>query len=102
MRFRTIEYGLKKLEKTEKKLEKILAKRARRLNRYVKKCPGEMVHTDSSVLPLISESRAKNWIDDARRLMKFCERARYEFENGSQDRRRQIVAAIGTEHILKD
>ena len=54
MRYRTIEYGLKKLAKTEKKLEKILAKRAIRLNRYVKKRPGEMVHTDSSVLSLIS------------------------------------------------
>lgn len=54
MRFRTIEYGLRKLAKTEKKLGKILAKRALRLNRYVKKRPGEMVHTDSSVLSLIS------------------------------------------------
>jgi transposase InsO family protein len=53
MRYRTIEYGLKKLRRTEIKLGKILAKRERRLNRYVKKHPGEMVHTDSSVLPLI-------------------------------------------------
>lgn len=53
LRFRTIEFGLKQLERTEKKLAKILAKRALRLNRYNKKHPGEMVHTDSSVLPLI-------------------------------------------------
>lgn len=53
MRYRTLEYGLKKLLKIEKKLEKKLLKREKRLNRYVKKYPGEMVHTDSSVLSLI-------------------------------------------------
>lgn len=54
LRYRTLEYGLKKLVKTERKLTKILAKRELRLNRYVKKHPGEMVHTDSSFLPRIS------------------------------------------------
>lgn len=53
MRYRTLEYGLKKLRKTEIRLEKKLAKREKRLNRYVKKHPGEMVHTDSSVMPLV-------------------------------------------------
>ncbi len=53
MRYRTLEYGLRKILKTEKKLEKKIAKRELRLNRYVKKYPGEMVHTDSSVLSLI-------------------------------------------------
>lgn len=53
MRYRTLEYGLKKLLKVEKKLEKKILKREKRLNRYVKKHPGEMVHTDSSVLSLI-------------------------------------------------
>lgn len=53
MRYRTLEYGLKKLLKVEKKLEKRLLRREKRLNRYVKKHPGEMVHTDTSVLPLI-------------------------------------------------
>lgn len=54
LRFRTIEFGMKKLRRTEIKLEKIIAKRELRLNRYVKKHPGEMVHTDSSFLPRIS------------------------------------------------
>lgn len=54
LRYRTIEYGLKKLEKIESKLEKKLLKREIRLNRYNKKHPGEMVHTDSSVLSLVS------------------------------------------------
>lgn len=53
LRYRTIEYGLKTLVRIEKKIAKKLAKRALRLNRYVKKYPGEMVHTDSSVMPLI-------------------------------------------------
>jgi transposase InsO family protein len=54
LRFRTIEYGFKRLLKTERKLAKKLLKRELRANRYVKNRPGEMVHTDSSVLPLIS------------------------------------------------
>lgn len=54
LRYRTIEYGLKKLRKTERILEKKLAKRELRLNRYVKNHPGEMVHTDSSFLPRIT------------------------------------------------
>lgn len=53
LRYRTIEYGLKTLGRTERKLEKTLAKRELRLNRYVKNHPGEMVHTDSSVLSLV-------------------------------------------------
>jgi transposase InsO family protein len=54
LRYRTIEYGLKKLSKTEEKVRKKLNKREKRLNRYVKKHPGEMVHTDTSVMPRIS------------------------------------------------
>lgn len=54
LKYRTLEYGLKKLRKTEIKLEKKLAKREVRLNRYNKSHPGEMVHTDSSFLPRIS------------------------------------------------
>lgn len=53
LKYRTLEYGLKKLARTEAKLEKKLVKRELRLNRYVKKHPGEMVHTDSSFLPRI-------------------------------------------------
>lgn len=53
MRYRTIEFGMKKLKRTENKLTKILAQRELRLNRYVKSRPGEMVHTDSSFLPRI-------------------------------------------------
>jgi len=53
MRYRTLEYGLKRLARTEAKLHKKLKKRERRLNRYQKEYPGEMVHTDSSMLPLL-------------------------------------------------
>lgn len=58
MRYRTLEYGLEKLSRTERGLAKKLAKRAIRLNRYQKQYPGEMVHTDSSVMPLISGEAA--------------------------------------------
>lgn len=53
LRYRTLEYGLKRLEKVEKKVCKKLKKRERRLNRYQKEYPGQMVHTDSSMLPLL-------------------------------------------------
>jgi transposase InsO family protein len=53
LRYRTIEYGFKTLARTEYKVAKRREKRELRLNRYVKKYPGEMVHTDSSVLSLI-------------------------------------------------
>ena len=53
LRYRTLEYGLKRLAKAEAKVQKKLTKRERRLNRYQKEHPGEMVHTDSSLLPLL-------------------------------------------------
>lgn len=53
LRYRTIEFGFKQLARIEKKIAKKLARRALRENRYVKKYPGEMVHTDSSVMPFV-------------------------------------------------
>lgn len=53
MRYRTLEYGLKRLSKTQEHVRKKLTKQERRLNRYCKEHPGEMVHTDSSMLPLL-------------------------------------------------
>lgn len=53
LRYRTLEYGFKRLAVVEKAVAKKLGKRARRLNRYEKEYPGEMVHTDSSLLPLL-------------------------------------------------
>lgn len=56
-RYRTLEYGLKKLMKTQQRLQK----RADRLaiKRYEKEYPGEMVHADTKMLPrLIGETKA--------------------------------------------
>lgn len=53
LRYRTLEFGLSRLEKVERAVAKKLGKRERRLNRYQKEYPGEMVHTDSSMLPLL-------------------------------------------------
>ena len=53
LRYRTLEFGLRRLEKVERAIRKKLGKRERRLNRYQKEYPGEMVHTDSSLLPLL-------------------------------------------------
>lgn len=52
-RYRKIQYGLKKLTKTEKILAKKLARRAHRLTRYEKAAPGEMIHFDTKKLPVM-------------------------------------------------
>jgi transposase InsO family protein len=49
-RYRTIEYGLKKLSQTEEKVRKKMEKQA---HRYEKNIPGEMVHGDTKRLPYI-------------------------------------------------
>lgn len=49
-RFRCLEYGLKRLAKVEAALEKKLAAQAKRYN---KNYPGEMMHSDHTVLPPI-------------------------------------------------
>jgi hypothetical protein len=48
-----------------------------------------------------TEAKFKTWIDDAERLLTFAERAKEEFLNGGQQKRRAIIAALGTEHILE-
>lgn len=50
-RYRTIEYGLKRLDKIEQILEKKLRNKERRKNRYEKMYPGEMLHGDTKKLP---------------------------------------------------
>jgi len=57
-RYRTIEYGLKKLMKTERRLQK----RAERLSirRYEKEYPGEMVHADTKLLPRLQGETKEN------------------------------------------
>jgi len=76
LRYRTVEYGLKRLAKTEAALTKKLTKRQRRLNRYQKEHPGEMVHTDSTMLPLLRGEAAITpreylyvFVDDASRFL---------------------------------
>lgn len=50
-RFRTIEYGLRRLRVAEKRLEKKIARKW--ICRYEKNRPGEMVHFDTKRLPLL-------------------------------------------------
>ncbi len=50
-RFKTIEYGLKKLSIIEKKLQKRIDRAS--IKRYEKSYPGEMVHFDTKRLPLL-------------------------------------------------
>lgn len=46
------------------------------------------------------ESKVKTWIDDARRLFTFSERAVEEFMKGDEHKRKAIISALGTEHVL--
>lgn len=50
-RYRTIEYGLKRLMKTQKRIEKRQEREA--IKRYEKSYPGEMVHADTKLLPCL-------------------------------------------------
>lgn len=50
-RFKTITYGLRKLSRTEKHLQKRLDRQS--IKRYEKEYPGEMVHFDTRKLPLL-------------------------------------------------
>jgi transposase InsO family protein len=50
-RFRCLQYGLKRLSKVERQLEKKLAARAKL---YQKNYPGEMIHIDTKKLPYMS------------------------------------------------
>jgi len=55
-RYRTLEYGIKRLAKIERKIELKLRNKARQYN---KSYPGEMVHVDTVRLPLLrGESKA--------------------------------------------
>lgn len=48
-RYRTIEYGLKRLAKATQEVEKRLVRQNK--HRYERKCPGELVHGDTKRLP---------------------------------------------------
>ncbi len=41
-----------------------------------------------------------DWTEDADRLLTFAEKASKEFKNGSFEKRRAIIASLGTEHVL--
>ncbi len=48
----------------------------------------------------VINARVQTWIYDAERIMTFAERAASEFKKGSMEKRRSILAALGTEHKL--
>lgn len=75
-RYRSITCGLKHLSRTEKILVKKLAKREKRLRRYEKAYPGEMVHFDTKKLPVMlgeAVSQPREWlhvaVDDHSRFL---------------------------------
>jgi len=43
-----------------------------------------------------------NWINEAERVMTFSEKAVDVFKNGDEEKRREILSALGTEHPLLD
>jgi len=48
------------------------------------------------------DKRVDDWLIRLESTLTFAERAREEFKNGDIAKRRQIITALGTEHILKD
>src|SRR3989344_2651247 len=48
------------------------------------------------------DKRVDDWLVRLESTLTFAERAREEFKNGDLTKRRQILTALGTEHILKD
>jgi len=48
------------------------------------------------------DKRVDDWLVRLESTLTFAERAREEFKNGDIAKRRQIITALGTEHILKD
>lgn len=56
-RYRTVQYGLKRLAKVEAELEKKLTAKAKRYN---KSYPGEMVHADTTILPMLLGNTSKD------------------------------------------
>lgn len=57
VRYRCIKYGLKRLVKIEKELER---KQKAKAKRYNKKYPGEMIHFDTKRLPLLTGENTKD------------------------------------------
>lgn len=47
------------------------------------------------------DERVDNWIKEAENTLVFAERARTEFLNGNLERKRQILSALGSNHLLK-
>jgi DNA invertase Pin-like site-specific DNA recombinase len=48
------------------------------------------------------DKRIDDWLVRLESTLTFAQRAREEFQNGDIAKRRQILTALGTEHILKD
>lgn len=48
-----------------------------------------------------TEGKFKTWLDDAERLFTFAEKAKKEFLSGGAQKRRAIIAALGTEHVFE-
>lgn len=57
-RYRTVEYGIKKLMKTEEKIKKRMERLE--IKRYEKAYPGEMFHADTKLLPRIKGETKKD------------------------------------------
>src|SRR3989338_3142205 len=56
-RYRCLEYGLKRLAKVEAELERKLKLQAKRYN---KSYPGEMIHSDNTILPILEGESPKD------------------------------------------
>jgi DNA invertase Pin-like site-specific DNA recombinase/predicted metal-binding protein len=48
------------------------------------------------------DKRVDDWIKTADNTLKFAEKARIEFAKGNLEKRKQILVALGSNHLLKD
>ena len=64
----------------------------------------ELLEKKKSLKQLLDgdDKRIDDWLVRLESTLTFAERAREEFQNGDITKRRQILTALGTEHILKD
>ena len=46
------------------------------------------------------EEGSKKWIEQAEAAFNFCSRARYWFENGSDEQKRRILLSVGSNFVL--
>ena len=90
----------------QKQLDTLLSMRVRELisdEEYLQKRNELQGELESLKLKLAdTEDRAANWFELAEKTLIFANKAKESFDNGTDEERREIFAALGSNFILKD